>query len=114
MGDILVWATLSLIDQGWDIWGVNVPDGKPLPLVIGPGNQQAPAIAGNMLAWHDDGSAIVSQTATGIMSLQTLFATAPDRLRELERLLPPRPTPPLNSPTLLPTLPPGPHFTPTP
>ncbi|HET6312264.1 MAG TPA: hypothetical protein VFH60_00390, partial [Chloroflexia bacterium] len=70
-GDTLVWA------GGPEIWGVNLNDGKAVPLVAARGDQELPAVAGDWLAWTNRSGP--NDGLIGLTSLSGSFATAEAR-----------------------------------
>jgi len=122
-GDYVVWsgsrnaAGPSAEQEGADLWGIDLKAGSnpvAVPLVIGPGNQVTPKIAGDKLVWLN--STDPSEQGIGIMSLSAAFATASDRQKELDRILPQFPTPGpqySSTPAPTPTSQPAPQYTPT-
>ncbi|HMA36320.1 MAG TPA: hypothetical protein VKY74_17820 [Chloroflexia bacterium] len=96
-GDTIVWASGS---SDLDIWGLKLTDLQPALLVVAPGDQEHPAIAGNWLVWQ---TADGFQDALGrlaSMPLVQAFANAPGNT-----LPTPVPTAPLPSLTPLPPTP---------
>jgi hypothetical protein len=70
-GDTLVWA------DGYEVWGVNLNEGKAVPLVAARGDQESPAIAGEWLAWTNRSGP--NEGLIGLTSLSGAFATAEAR-----------------------------------
>lgn len=84
-GDVLFWSAYDSNSQGYNVWGVNLKaGGKPVPLVSGQGDQLASGIVGERLVWLSR-SMDPAYAGIGLAPLGSLFATAPDRLKDLGR-----------------------------
>ena len=74
-GDLLVWGS------GYAIWGVNLKDGKAVPLLAARGDQYTAVTAGNWLAWSSLGGP--NDGLIGITQLSGALATAEERRKSL-------------------------------
>ncbi|HEX9991283.1 MAG TPA: hypothetical protein VGE45_22705 [Chloroflexia bacterium] len=79
---IVMWSAGS---EGFDIWGLNLKEDahKPLPLLVADGAQLTPTIAGDVLAWANNGGTSDERIAS--TSLSEALATAPERQKALDQ-----------------------------
>jgi hypothetical protein len=77
-GNIVTWSAGSGNESnGFDIWGLNLSGGMnaPLLLVSQPGDQLGAVMAGDVLAWQNEGGTDADRITT--TSLSALFASPP-------------------------------------
>jgi len=90
-GNTVVWSVLNPNTDKLDVWGLDLRNLKPLPLVTDTGNKRSPIIAGDRLIWQNDGG--VGAGSVTNTSLTDAFATAPAREKAMSHQIPTTPQP---------------------
>jgi hypothetical protein len=78
----VVWSARD--GDSLNLWGLNLADRKPVPLVIGDGDQIGAVISGDRLVWQNEGGG--NNKLITYTSLSEAFTTAPDRAKQLGSL----------------------------
>ncbi len=82
-GNIVIWSAHGAQpDHDFDIYGLNLADGKRVPLVTGAGNQMQGQVVGNLLTWQNDADI---HGRVSWAPLAQLWASAPTRQQALDQ-----------------------------
>jgi len=85
-GNTVVWSILNPNTDKLDVWGLDLRNLKPLPLVTDIGNKRNPVVAGDQLVWQNDGG--VGNGHVTNISVAGALATAPNRLVSMSKQTP--------------------------